>query len=474
MGQNDAPALIYGPTYEEMRDPTRIDPAVRAAALEARKSAPLDPVCLFDLGWHEPDGTIAHVVVPQELHGQACQIAMLTGRRYPTGSHKVGPAYSIVVEKQIEGECRPGEHDLICPSTGNFGIGGAWVGPRMGYRSVVVMPEDMSAERYEKIASYGGECIKTPGSESNVKEIFDKVNELRGDPKNRIIEQFSEFANYRFHYEVTGSAVCELGRWLASRGIGENGVSAFVSAMGSAGTIAAADRVKTQFPGAATVGLEPVQCPTLYDVGFGSHRIEGIGDKHVTWIHNVLAMDLLCCIDELDCLRGLQLVQEGAEVLAAETGLDPDRAAGLAGIFGVSGICNLLGAIKTARWLGLGPRDLVVTVATDGFDRYPSVLQKLTREEGPQTREAALRRLDIFHRQRTDWVLEGSPAVQRRWHNQKYFTWVEQQGKSVEELDALGSDEFWEAQRARVRVVDAAIRAIRPAGVPSAPSPAAG
>src|SRR5262249_35585120 len=158
--------------------------------------------------------------------------------------------------------------------------------------------EEMSQERFERIRGYGAEVIATPGCESNVKEIFDKVWELRRDPRNCILEQFSEMANYRFHYEVTGSAIVELAGWLQGRGIGDGRAAAFVWAPGSGGTLAAGDRLKQVFPGLAICGVEPIQCPTLFNVGFGGHRIEGIGDKHVTWIHNVRNMDFLFCVDD--------------------------------------------------------------------------------------------------------------------------------------------------------------------------------
>ncbi len=444
--------MIFGPSYAEMRDPSRIAPKTRKAALAAREANPLDPVNLYNITWKDEYGQVVHQVLPKELTGVAAPIAVISGRRFPTGAHKVGAVYSILLEKQLAGEVTPGEHTVVCPSTGNYGIGGAWVGPRMGYSSLVVLPEEMSAERFERIRRYGAQVIATPGCESNVKEIFDKVWELRRDPKNRILEQFSEFGNYRFHTEVTGNSVADLAKDLAARGVGGGGVAAFVSAMGSAGTIAAGDRLKQLF-GTAVVGLEPVQCPTLYDVGFGGHRIEGIGDKHVTWIHNVLNMDWLLCIDDLECLKALQLVQEGTETLVSE-GVPAEGAKALVDLFWVSGICNVLGAIKTAKLLGLGPKDLVVTVATDSFDRYPSVLKKLDAEHGKMTRDEAVRRMGIFRNVKTDWALEGTREVRRRWHNQKYFTWVEQQGKTVKELNAQASPDFWRAHQALAAQLD--------------------
>src|SRR5262245_1812390 len=353
--------LIYGPTFAEMRDPDLLPAELRRAAVEAR-TQPLDPANLWNLSWRAT-GEVPHVVLPEALTGVPAPIAVLSGRGFPSGSHKVGPAYSILVEKQLAGECAPGEQTLVFPSTGNFGIGGAWVGPRMGYRSLVVLPEEMSAERFEKIRAYGAEVVATPGSESNVKEIYDKVKELRRAEQNRILNQFEEFANYRFHFHCTAPAAAEVVQDLGLR------PGAFVSAMGSAGTIAAGEALKARF-GSAIVAVEPVQCPTLFNVGFGAHRIEGIGDKHVTWIHNVWATDLLVCVDDLECLLGLQLLQEGTDVLVGE-GIDPGLARSWVGLFGISGVCNVLASIKAARHCGLGPSDAVVTVATDGFDRYP-------------------------------------------------------------------------------------------------------
>jgi cysteine synthase len=442
-----------------MQDPGSIAENVREAARIARSEDPLDPINLFNIHWKDDLGQVMFLLLPPELTGVATPIAVLTGNNFPTGAHKVGPAYAIVIEKQVHGEVEPMRDTLVFPSTGNFGIGGAWVGPRMGYRSLVVLPEEMSRERFEKIRSFGAQIIATLGSESNVKEIFDKVKELRENKENQIIEQFSEFGNYRFHASVTAAAVEEVAQALHRQGIGSGWPTAFVSAMGSAGTIGAGDPLKEKYR-TLIVGLEPIQCPTLYNAGFGAHRIEGIGDKHVTWIHNVLNMDALMCIDDVDTIRGLALVQEGTEWLVRDLGVREESAARLVGAFGMSGICNVLGAIKTVKHYRLTADDLVVTIATDGFDRYPSVLDWLATREGPSTRDLALRRIEIFHRATTDWVLEGRQARQR-WHNQKYYTWVEQQGKTVEALQMQRDPDFWREQRARVEEIDKRILQMR-------------
>jgi cysteine synthase A len=324
----------------------------------------------------------------------------------------------------------------------------------MGYRSVVVLPEEMSAERFEKIGAFGADAIRTPGSESNVKEIYDKVRELREVPGHRVLNQFEEFGNFRFHFHCTASAALEVVQQLGLN------AGAFVSAMGSGGTMAAGEHIRRYHPSCATVAVEPVQCPTLYNVGFGAHRIEGIGDKHVTWIHNVWATDLLVCVDDQECLEGLQLLQEGADILTGE-GIPEETVLSWMGFFGISGVCNVLAGIKAARYYGLGPKDAVVTVATDGFDRYPSVLRRLNEEQGSMSREDARRRLSIFRGQKSDWLLEGTRAVRRRWHNQKYFTWIEQQGKSLQDLRSQEDPAFWIAHQERATVIDRSVRDLR-------------
>lgn len=446
------------PTFGELLDPRTQPKEIRAKAVASKD--PLDPIHLFRISWRNDEDRLEYRVLPPELTGVEAPIVVMCAYRFPTGSHKVGPVYSCVRESLLQGEldnhCR-----LVFPSTGNFGIGGAWVGPRMGFRSLVVLPEDMSAERFEKIRSYGAEIIATHGCESNVKEIYDCVNQLKQSPENRIQNQFEKFANYRFHYEITGNSALQMAQELQVQGVGKHGIAAFVSAMGSAGTIAAGDRIKEAFPASKIVGVEPIQCPTLYNVGFGGHAIEGIGDKHVTWIHNVRNMDMLICVDDQTCLEGLQLLQEGHDYLARHLGIAEDVLSSWDQVFGISSVCNILAAIETARHLQLDRSQMVFTVATDGFDRYPSVMERLTRQHGAMTEEKALRRIDTFRKGSKHWVQEGTMDVRRRWHNQKYFTWVEQQGKSVEELNALWEPSFWRDQVAILPELERATLALR-------------
>ncbi len=455
---------ILGPTFEEMLHPSTIDPAIRRRAIEALKGAPLDPVNLYNITWRGPDDAIKYEVLPQELTGVDAEIVVLFGRDFPSGAHKVGAAYSVLAEEIVFGRVDVNQHTVVWPSTGNYGIGGAWVGGRVGAKSIIVLPEGMSQERFDKIESYGGTVIKTVGVESNVKEIYDKTWELRRDPKIRILNQFEVMGNYRFHYHVTGNTIVELAADLKARGIGDGAIAAFCSAMGSAGTIAAGDRVKQAFSDCKIVGLEPTQCPTLYNNGYGGHDIQGIGDKHVTWIHNVLNMDAIMCLDDIECKKGLQVLSDeaGQETLVKRYGVDAELARRLGTIFGISGVCNVLGAIKTAKHYQLGKKDVIVTICTDAIDRYHSVMAAMAETYGAVDDARATAYVEgIFHGQKTDWIKDGTPDMRRQWHNLKYYTWVEQQGKTVEELDAQKNPAWWEAHQALVPEMDKRIKELR-------------
>src|SRR5512136_1573439 len=436
---------ILGPTFEEMLHPEKIAPEIRKRALEMKTKDPNDPINLFNITWRDSNNNIYYHVMPKELTGVDANIVVLYGKDFPSGSHKVGAAYSVLIEKQSFGEVDPSTHTLVWPSTGNYGIGGAYVGCRMGFDSIVVLPAGMSQERFQRIESYGAKIIKTVGSESNVKEIYDETHRLRQNVQVRILNQFEVMGNYRFHYHVTGNTIVELADVLKAQGVGKGRIAAYCSAMGSAGTIAAGDRLKQVWPDHKIVGLEPVQCPTLFNNGYGSHDIQGIGDKHVTWIHHVTNMDGIVCLDDVECKKGLQLLTEeaGWKTMVDRYGVPEASVKKMATIFGISGVCNVLGAIKTAKFYNMGKNDTIVTICTDAIDRYHSVMGEMTERFGKMDEAEATARAHIFMDQKTDWIREGTTDTRRQWHNLKYYTWVEQQGKTVEELDAQLDPEWW-------------------------------
>lgn len=421
-----------GPTYDEMLRPQKLPAALRRDALAALQSDELNPINLFNINWRGPDGGIHHLVLPPSLTGVKANIIVMLGCYYPSGSHKVGPAYATLMEGELAGEIAPGRSTVIGPSTGNFGIGVAYVAKLKGYPAVVIMPEGMSAERYQRIRQYGGKLDLTPGSESDVILVLERTEEYKKDPKNKVLAQFELLPNYRFHRYVTGGAALE-----AAARHGNGRVAVFASAPGSAGTLAAGDEIKSRFSDAVICALEPRECSTLYNDGRGTHRIEGIGDKMVTLIHNVLTTDYVTLVHDDDCVRGLKAVQEGPW--------------GLAGLIGVSGVCNVLGSIKMAKHLGLGKGDNVVTIATDGFDRYPSVLADLERREG-----AVKHGPEIFRDADTTEILDVRPAAAKnRLFRQKEEVWTKF-NYSREYLERMKSPAFWDAEYARIPEIDEA------------------
>ncbi len=313
------------------------------------------------------------------------------------------------------------------------------------------------------IESFGAQVIKTVGSESNVKEIYDETHRLRQDPNVRILNQFEVMGNYRFHYHVTGNTIVELADILKQQGIGNGKIAAYCSAMGSAGTIAAGDRLKQVWSDHKIVGLEPIQCPTLYNNGYGAHDIQGIGDKHVTWIHNVMNQDAIMCLDDIECKKGLQLLTEeaGWKTLVKRFGVPQKSVETMATLFGISGVCNVLGAIKTAKFYGYGKNDTIVTICTDNIARYHSTMEEMTQMFGKMDEAEATARARIFRDQKTDWIKEGTTETRKQWLQLKYFTWIEQQGKTVEELNAQRSQEWWEKEQAKVADIDKALGTAR-------------
>jgi cysteine synthase A len=439
---------VPGPTYQEMLHPELLPPA---------GADELDPINLFNITWRGPDSRIRHIVLPRELTGIAANIVVLIGRYFPSGSHKVGPAYATLMEGELAGEIQPGENTIIGPSTGNFGIGVAYISHLKGYPAIVIMPEQMSDERYQRIRQYGGQLDLTPGSESDVILVLQRTEHYKKDPRNKILAQFELLSNYRFHRYVTGRSALE-----AAAQYGNGRVAAFVSAPGSAGTLAAADEIKARYPECLVCALEPKECSTLYNNGRGTHRIEGIGDKMVTLIHNVLTTDYLALIHDDDCVMGLELLERRRSLVERLLGRPRGYLDSLAGMFGISTICNIVGAIRMARYLGLGPEDNVVTIATDGMDRYPSVLANLEKRRGPLD-DAMLSASfeEIFRGGDVRDILDLRPPEQK----QRLFGYKEQVwtgfGYSRPYLESMKSQSFWDAEFDKIGGIDEGLLAVR-------------
>jgi cysteine synthase len=448
--------IPYGPTYDEMLDPSLLSKDVRARALTALVNDELDPINLFNITWKDGSNQVRKIVLSSALTGVDANIVVMLGCGFPSGSHKVGPAYSTLIEGIVDGDIVPGEHTILGPSTGNFGIGTAYVSKLLGFRAIVIMPDTMSKERYERIRKYGGELELTPGSESDVILTLEKTRELMKHPKNRALAQFELFPNYRFHRHVTGNSALQ-----AVKGIGNGRIAGFTSAPGSAGTLAAGDQIKAVFPDAKIAALEPYECSTLANGGRGQHRIEGIGDKMCTLIHNVLHTDFVILIRDEETVQGVKIFHDGVEALV-NVGVDRNFAMSLRNLFGPSGICNVLGAIKLAKFLRLGQGDNVVTIATDGFDRYNSVLDDLNKRSldlAPQVLERWTH--DIFLNAGEDHIFDfRKAAIKERLFQQKENDWLKF-GYTKSFLDSMRSQDFWDGQYAKVSEYNQKIAAAR-------------
>ena len=370
------------------------------------------------------------------------RIIGLVGKFFPTGSHKVGAGFGCLAPRLVTGQFDPTSQKAVWPSTGNFCRGGAFDCALLGCTAVAILPEGMSRERFEWLESIGAEVIATPGCESNVKEIYDKCWEIRRTrPDCVIFNQFEEFGNSIWHYHLTGGVIEEIFNRIAGQG---NRLAAYVSATGSAGTIAAGDYLRTQHPSLRVVAVEALQCPTLLRCGFGGHRIEGIGDKHVPWIHNVRNTDMVCAVDDEQCLTLLRLFNEDAGRAFLGKQNVPANLIEQLPLLGISGVCNLVAAIKTAKHYEMDSRDVLFTPLTDSVDLYQSRLAELRQQHGAYDEMTAARHFGRYLEGiGIDHLRELSYHDRKALHNLKYFTWVEQQQRTVEDLNRLWDPDFW-------------------------------
>jgi cysteine synthase len=461
-------AGIRLPTLGELTDPSTIPANVTDALASVDPDAP-HPLNLFRVHWFNGADrrTIVplpeHVVLPPELTGVDARIVVALGDRFPMiGAHKVLAAYGCLVPRIVSGGFDPTAQRAVWPSTGNYCRGGVAISRIMGCRGVAVLPEGMSRERFEWLERWVADptdIVRTPGTESNVKEIYDECARLAADPANVILNQFSEFGNHLVHEMVTGAALARIFESLREREP-ELRLRAFVSATGSAGTIGAGDHLKDRY-GAKIVAVEALECPTMLRNGFGEHNIQGIGDKHIPLIHNVMNTDLVVAVSDqhTDRLNLLFNTDVGRAYLAKRR-IREDVVRAL-DAFGLSSICNALAAIRVAKALRMGPDDVIVTVATDGAALYRTEVDKVLARDFPGGFDEVAA-AETFGRslegQGTDDLLELTEEERERIFNLGYFTWVEQQGVSVQDFLARRSQDFWRGLREALPVWDEQIR----------------
>ncbi len=456
---------IIIPTLAQMENPDLIPEKIKAK-LANTGLWDVDPVNLFRITWKNEAKEFGglyqsvpnYVEIPSVLSGVKCRILAMAGKWFPTGCHKVGASFGCLAPRLVTGQFDATYHHAVWPSTGNYCRGGAFNSKLLACDSVAILPAEMSKERFEWLSKIAGQVIATPGCESNVKEIFDKTWELKADPTMMIFNQFEEMGNPLWHYNVTGNALADLFEAVKKPGQRLAG-ACFTS--GSAGTMSAGDRLKDLYPTMKLGVGEALQCPTILDNGFGGHRIEGIGDKHIPWIHNVKNTDMAIAIDDEDSQRLLRLFNtaDGQAYLKNELGLDDELIEKLTWL-GISGIANVLCCIKMAKYYELTEDDVLCTVLTDSAVMYGSRIEELNEAHGEYSlleaaKDHSLHMLGL----KTDNLLELTYADRKRIHNLKYYTWVEQQARDVKDLNALWYDTkgTWDAVHAQADELDALI-----------------
>ncbi len=455
---------IIIPTFAQMKNPALIPSSIKTK-LKQVGLWDVNSLNLFRIMWRNQPvahgggfGGVNFIEFPKSLTGVDARIVALVGKWFPTGSHKVGAAFGCLAPRLITGQFDPTTQKAVWPSTGNYCRGGAYDSALLACQSIAILPEGMSRERFKWLSNIAGEVIATPGTESNVKEIFDKCWELRRSGQDLVIfNQFDEFGNHLWHYDVTGHAMEEVLKKTLRPG---QTLSGSVFTTGSAGTIGCGDYLKELFPASKLAASEALQCPTLLSNGFGAHRIEGIGDKHVPWIHNIKNTDMIMAIDDESTMQLIRLFneREGQKYLA-KLGV-PETLIEQLPLLGISSVANLLSAIKMTKWYEWGKGDVVMTVLTDSMEMYHSRLRELTAERGKFTaHDAAVAYHEHLLGQRTENIEELSYPARKRVHNLKYYTWVEQQGKTYEEIQAQWYDPtYWSGIHQQVDEIDELIK----------------
>ena len=458
---------IIIPTIKQMQHPETIPDGIKEK-LAKTGLWDVDPVNLFRITWKneakEKGGLFQdvpnYIELPSELTGVKARIIAMAGKWFPTGCHKVGASFGCLAPRLVTGQFDATYHKAVWPSTGNYCRGGAFNSKLLACESIAILPEEMSRERFEWLSQIAGEVIATPGCESNVKEIFDKTNELKQREDVMIFNQFEEMGNPLWHYNVTGHALKDV--YEAAKRDGDR-LSGACFTSGSAGTMSAGDYLKEQYPQMKLAVGEALQCPTILENGFGGHRIEGIGDKHIPFIHNVKNTDMAIAIDDDDSQKLLRLfnTREGKAYLTDVLKLDKELVEKLSWM-GISGIANVLCCIKMAKYYEMNEHDVIVTVLTDSAAMYQSRIKELNELYGAYSKPHAV----IDHRVhmlalKTDSMLELRYTDRKRIHNLKYYTWVEQQGKTKDELDALWYDteNTWDAVHQEADKLDELIEA---------------
>ena len=443
---------IILPKISELTEPNTISEDIQNKLKTIDKNE-INSLNLFRVHWYNNRDHTAfskspeYIVLPSEFTGVEAKIIVNLGRLFPLiTAHKVLAAYACLLPRLLNGEFDYSKHKAVWPSTGNYCRGGVAISRILGLKSVAILPEGMSRERFEWLEKWvedPKDIIKTKGTESNVKEIYDACKELEKNTDNDIINQFSEYSNYAIHRAVTGPSFEK--SFLEVKKDTNLQARFYVSASGSSGTLAAGDYLKDHLNTKIAV-VEATECPTLLYSGYGEHNIQGIGDKHVPLIHNVMNSDFVVGVSD-QATNNLNLIFNtdiGQNYLKSKKGLKDVFVERLPE-FGFSSIANIIASIKLAKYMNLGPEDAIITVATDGADLDLTELEKTKKEFDGIYDEISCAEIygQFLKGVTTDHTLELNQKEKERIFNLGYYTWVEQQGIDLNDFEKRRNQQFW-------------------------------
>lgn len=258
----------------------------------------------------------------------------------PGGSIKDRVAKYLIEEAEKAGFLKKGSI-ILEPSSGNTGIGMAFVGVQKGYRVIIAMPENMSEERKKIIKAFGGELLLTPAEESLQGSIYRAEEMAKSDPRIYIPQQFENPKNPEIHYLTTGREI-----WNQM----DKQISAFVAGVGSGGTLGGVGKfLKEKDPHIKLIAVEPKNSSALLGQEPGLHQIQGIGDGFVPKVLDVSIIDEVITVTDEDAIQTTRK-------LAKEEGL----------LVGTSSGANIWAAVEAS----LHRPGAVVTVLPDRAERY--------------------------------------------------------------------------------------------------------
>ena len=279
------------------------------------------------------------------VEGQKARIAVKLEKSNPGGSVKDRIALAMIEDAEAKGVLKPGA-TIIEPTSGNTGVGLAWVGVAKGYRTILTMPETMSIERRNLLKAYGAELVLTPGAEG-MKGAIRKAEELRdATPGAVILGQFVNPANPAVHERTTGEEI-----WKDTEGE----VSIFVAGVGTGGTVSGTGRtLKRHNPSVKVYAVEPATSPVLSGGAPGKHGIQGIGPGFVPQTYDAGTVDKVLTVSTEEAF-------ESARFLSRKKGI----------LVGISSGAAFHAAAELSR-LPENEGKLIVAVLPDTGERYLS------------------------------------------------------------------------------------------------------